>query len=72
MIVRFDWPPYSPDLNPIENVWGNMKKELGKRRPKDRADMHKMIKEIWDSLSAEYAKNLAGSMKSRLELCIDK
>ena len=26
-----DWPPYSPDLNPIENTWADIKKRVYKR-----------------------------------------
>ena len=28
-----DWPPYSPDLNPIENLWAIMKAEIYKLHP---------------------------------------
>ena len=30
-IKVIDFPPYSPDLNPIENIWGKIKKQIMKK-----------------------------------------
>ena len=42
-------PPYSPDLNPIENVFGEIKSKLNKIRPRAN-DKKGLIKNIKKSM----------------------
>ena len=34
-----EWTPYSPDLSPIENIWGIWAEQLNKQKNNTQADM---------------------------------
>lgn len=62
-----DWPALSPDLNPIENVWGYIKQSLKHENPKNLTELKILIQQKWDELPLTYLKSLIGSMKTRLK-----
>jgi transposase len=66
---RIFWPPYSPDMNPIENIWAYIKHRLHAlpRRPANLAELKARIQTIWDSISVEMCRNHLRSMPRRLE-----
>ena len=59
-----DWPPHSPDLNPIENVWGIMSQSMyhqGKSYT-NTGDLWEAIKDAWQKIDAQTIRNLYNSM----------
>jgi transposase len=64
------WPANSPDLNPIENVWGLLKLKISQRRYSSLNALEKEISREWKNLDNSYAENLVLSMKNRVISCI--
>ena len=47
-------PPESPDLNPIENLWHELKEFLRDRvKPKDQSELVEGIKSFWGTVDRE-------------------
>ena len=67
-----DWPPQSPDLTPIENLWNHTKKELAKypRQAKGVWEIWDRVAEVWNNIDPEVCQNLIESMPRRIQAVI--
>ena len=66
-------PSQSPDLNPIENIWGILKANLSKRKrkPHNTDEVWVQVQEEWARLKDELLGKLAKSMITRCQQVLD-
>ena len=63
-----EWPPYSPDLNPMENLWGYLvRKVYANNKQYDSIDeLRVSLQKEWNSIGSDVIKNLVSSMPNRI------
>ncbi len=65
-IKVLEWPSQSPDLNPIENLWRELKARVAKHQPWNLNDLERICKEEWAKIPPEMWANLVANYKKRL------
>ena len=67
-IVTLDWPSISPDLNPMENLWGVIVRKIYQNRKQFNSveSLKATITKSWDELNGEVLQHLINSMKNRM------
>jgi len=66
-VTVLDFPPWSPDLNPIENVWPVLERAVETHNATNEAGLEAAVKAEWEALSPEFLAKLAHSMPKRLQ-----
>ncbi len=69
-VTVLDWPANSPDMNPIENLWGIVKRKMRDTRPNNADDLKATVKETWASIPPQQCHKLITSMPRRIEAVI--
>jgi len=80
-ILLLEWPPYSPDLNPIEHIWYELKKLVYEVNPDIdslsgseemvREELGKALKEAWDRIPQKHFDALWQSMEDRCKAVVE-
>ena len=56
-----EWPSQSPDLNPIENLWLELKTHVQARRPTNLTPLHQLCQEEWAKIHPTYCGKLVAT-----------
>lgn len=68
-----DWPAFSPDLNPIEQLWDILDRRVRRRDPEptNAQQLRQALREEWDRITQAEIRGLVDSMHRRIQAVYD-
>ncbi|UYV63335.1 hypothetical protein LAZ67_2003769 [Cordylochernes scorpioides] len=70
-VQMLPWPPYSPDLSPIEHVWDIIGRRLhALPQPRSEDELWQMVEREWRAIPQDAIRTLIDSLPRRVAECI--
>ena len=66
-----EWPSISPDLNPIEHLWGIVKRKMEMYKVSNIRQLRDVVIEEWKSDPMAACEALVNSMPKRVKAVLD-
>ncbi len=70
-LKMMDWPPQSLDLNPTEQIWGELENKLDRSILHSKESLWLELQKEWDNSSVEVLKKHIDTMPERCAAVID-
>jgi hypothetical protein len=71
-IDLIEFPPYSPDLSPIENLWANLKRRVEHHNARDTTELSHHLSQEWTATDPSFLSHTVHSMPRRCKLVVQK
>ena len=67
-INKLPWPSQSPDMNPIENLWGILDRNLRKKKmkPSIKPELFALLRQTWQKIPQDDIRQLINAMPRRV------